>query len=655
MRALLCLTVGAVVAWGGCAGQDATPGVDPTPPDPAPRPDDEDRFAPAYYLFDPPVPVKEEPGEGWCEFQPVSNPGLDPIPQAAIDLLQSGFTIDPDAVTCPDISFETWPPFVRRHTGTYTATRRWGGFNDCVPQIDLEGRYDDVHITHTPLVTANYALLRYGDLLRGLYSDTGWTVDPIIGAECPDPVQNVLDQAEWLDEMAVSRPYQGVETWAWTYDFANLQGELEAPWTSAYAQAIAAGAYMAAYCVSFEERWLRGAEKAMLNLLVPMADGGVGTWESADAIWFEEAGAENAFSARSLNGHLGALAAIWAVGEWTNSEDVQTLVQYGLNAPLREIEKYDARFISLYTQDAIDYPFIAPKHDYNRFHVQQLAWVYELSGDVRAMDMALRFARYDDPHWEVELSPRQWGTEDFWHNWVYHPQWWTPAPGWMVADLSRDQIVDGVTLWSPDPGMIHTEDVLRPAQVDIDVSTDGVFWETFTHEWPDRCNDAYLEIPPTEARYVKVWLHSPNREEQPFVGLQSFGVTRASRHPTGVAQWLSHANWNRPGLAFGDEGFAFSRIGWQIYDLDGAFPTGLEILLEGWRGPDDPLPMLPWPTITTADDLAGPWTEITVEPRMIGPYLAWQILGDPGFRFMKIDIDTNRAPLAPGKLFIRNL
>lgn len=630
--------------------------VDPVESDPTPEDlPDGGRFLPDSYLLNPPRPVTEEPSEGWCEWKPVANPGINPIPQTGIDLLLSGFNIDPAQVTCPDSSFETWPPFFRRHTGTYTATRRWGGFNECVPQIDLEGRYDDIHITHTPLVTANYGVLRYGDLLRGLYSDTGYTIDSIIGDECPDPVQNVLDQAQWLDEMAVSRPYEGVETWAWEYDFANIQGELEAPWTSAYAQAVAAAAYMSAYCVSFDEQWIEGAEKALRNLLVPMSDGGVGTWESPEALWFEEAGAENAFSARSLNGHLGALAAVWAVGEWTHNEDIQTLVQYGLNAPLEELEKYDAGFISLYTQDAIDYPFIAPKHDYNRFHVQQLAWVYELTGDVRAMDMALRFARYDDPHWNVETSVRQFGTDEFWHNWVYHPQWWTPAPGWLEADLTRNQIVEGVTLWSPDPAMIPTGDTVRPAQVDIDLSTNGVFWDTYTHEWPDQCNDAYFEIPPTEARYVKVWLHSPNRQEQPFVGLQAFGVHRASRHPTGVAQWLSHAAWNRPGMAFGEEGFGFSRIGWQIFDLDAAFPTGLEILLEGWRGPTDPLPMLPYPTITMANDLSGPWTELELEPRMIGPYLAWQIIGDPGFRFMKLDINVTRNPLAPGKLWIRNL
>jgi hypothetical protein len=40
---------------------------------------------------------------------------------------------------------------------------------------------------------------------------------------------------------------------------------------------------------------------------------------------------------------------------------------------------------------------------------------------------------------------------------------------------------------------------------------------------------------------------------------------------------------------------------------------------------------------------------------MIGPYLAWQIIGDPGFRFMKLDINVARNPLAPGKLWIRNL
>ncbi len=638
------------VVAGACAAPGEPGPVDPTPADPyAPS------FGSQFWVPGPDQPVEDPPGEGWCEQVPVSNPGLPELPATALALLESGFTIDPATVTCPDPSFERWPPFVRRHTSTYTSTRRWGGFNECVPQIDLEGRYNGVYITHTPLVTASYGVARYGDILRGVHQDAGWTSDPVIAAECPDPVANVLDQAQWLDENAISRPYRGVETWAWGYDFINLQGKLEAPWTSAYAQALVATAYMAAFCVSDDPHWLGGAEKALLNMLVPMPDGGVGTWESEDAVWFEEAATDLADSARSLNGHIGALAAVHTVADWTGNEDIGTLAEYGLAAPLREIEKYDAKFISLYTQWAIDYPFIAPKHDYNRFHVQQLSWIYTVTGDSRAMDMALRFARYDDPGWDVTLSPTVSGTEEFWHNWEYFPQWWTAAPGWMLAELTRNQVVDGITLWSPDPERIETGETIRPGSVDIDLSSDGVFWTTYTREWPDECNDAVLEIPPTDARFVKVWLHSPNREEQPNVGLQAFGVHRAARHPAGVSFWLLHGVLNRPSEAFSDEGFVFGRSGWQIYDLDGAFPTGFELLFEGWRGPDDPIPMLPWPTITTADDLDGPWTELPIEGRMIGPYLAYQLLGDPGFRYMKVDVQTNFAPLAPARILIRNL
>jgi len=634
------------------------PASTPTPVESEPTPETRDealRLDP--YLYLPPRPdPKEKGGEGWCTYGPTSNAGLDPIPAAAEALFDGGLTVDAESVTCPDASFETFPPFVRRHTAGYTAGERWGGYDDCVPLIDLQGFYDGIHITHTPLVTASYALARYGDILRGIHTDAGWTSDPVIAAECPDPVQNVVDQAQWLDDTAISRPYRGTETWAWGYDFANPQGELEPPWTSAYAQGLVAAAYVAAFCASGDEQWLGGAEKAMLNMLVPMSEGGSGTWESEDAVWFEEAATDTATSARSLNGHIGALAAIWAVAEWSGSADIGALVEYALHAPLRELEKYDAGFISLYTQWAVPYPLIALKRDYNRFHVQQLSWIYTLTGDTRAMDMALRFARYDDPYWDIELSETYFGRPDFWDNsTAYFPQWWTRAPGYVQADLQRTQVVDGVFLWSPDPAGIERGDTIRPSAVDIDTSTDGVYWTTRTHEWPDECNDAVLEIPPTPARHVKVWLHSPNRQEQPFVGLQAFGVRRASGHPSGVADWLNHGVSNRASEAFGDEGFTFGRVGRQIFDLDGAFPTGVEILLEGWRGPSDPIPMLPLPTITTADDLDGPWTELALEPRMIGPYLAWQILGDPGFRYMKLDIDTNFNPLAPGKLRIRNL
>ena len=90
-------------------------------------------------------------------------------------------------------------------------------------------------------------------------------------------------------------------------------------------------------------------------------------------------------------------------------------------------------------------------------------------------------------------------------------------------------------------------------------------------------------------------------------------------------------------------------------DLDAAFPNGFELLLEGWRGPADPFPMTPLPTVTVAAELDGPWVPIDVEPRMIGPYLAYQRPGTPDFRYLRLAIDVATNPLAPAKVFVRPL
>jgi hypothetical protein len=190
---------------------------------------------------------------GWCLNPPTADQGLAEVPSTGAALLHSGLIIDPESVVCPDASFETWVPFVGRHTAGYTADSRFGGFDEnCVPLIDLEGRYGGIGITQTPLVVANYGLLRYGDLLRGF-------TPAEIPEPCRDPAASVLAQAEWLRDVADVHTLDGVEHWSFPYDFDNIQGEISAPWTSGYAQGIVAPAFVAAYCA--------GGDRIMLAVL----------------------------------------------------------------------------------------------------------------------------------------------------------------------------------------------------------------------------------------------------------------------------------------------------------------------------------------------------------------------------------------------------
>jgi hypothetical protein len=584
---------------------------------------------------------------GWCLNPPTADQGLAEVPSTGAALLHSGLIIDPESVVCPDASFETWVPFVGRHTAGYTADSRFGGFDEnCVPLIDLEGRYGGIGITQTPLVVANYGLLRYGDLLRGF-------TPAEIPEPCRDPAASVLAQAEWLRDVADVHTLDGVEHWSFPYDFDNIQGEISAPWTSGYAQGIVAPAFVAAYCAGGDEQWLDAATKTLNDLTVPMADGGVATWVADDAVWFEEAAAPGARSTRSLNGQLGAAAGVDAIATWTGSAGIARLRDYAFNAVLGEIENYDVGFISLYTQWAAQHPLIAPALDYNRFQVQQLSWLHEVSGDPRALDMALRFARYDDPYWTWTGNPDHTGTLEFVRNYAYQPPWAAASPAVLDVDLSRVQTVSGLILWSPDPS-------LRPDRVDFQLSEDGETWSTSAHTWEQGCNDGRFDITPTRARYARVTMTAPQvdvspvvsgeaQAEQDGVGLQAIGIVRDRGHPTGVSQWLGHGAFNRPAMALSEEGWGWSRISQVFFDLDGAFDDGLEIVMTGWRGG-------PLPTITRGDDLDGPVpfglsSPLGVEPTLVDGTLTWSVEA-VDFEYLQIRVDTPSNPGPGNRLFI---
>jgi len=542
-------------------------------------------------------------------------------PPRATELL-AGPTIDPASIQCP-MDLQDSVPFVRRHTIGYMAEPEFGGFDEnCVPLRDLQGRYGGVGLTYTPLTVAMYGLARYGDMLFG-------STPAEIPEPCRDPAEAVTAQAEWLRGNALVRSYRGVEHWAFPYDFPNPQGELEAPWTSGYAQGVAAPLFIAAWCVSDDPRWLDAATKSLRNLVVPVDDGGVATWVTEEAAWFEESVTPGAHSSRSLNGQLATVAGVHAVAEWTGAPDVARLRDVGFAAVSREIETFDAGFISLYTKWAVDHPLIAPRLDYNRFHVSLLSWMHSVTGDPRALGMALRFARYDDPLRTLRTADGE--DVDFTRHLVFDPPWSAPTPAVLEVDHALLPRVSGFVLWSERPGE-------RPTDVELQLSMDGASWSSSRLPWDGDCNDFRGAVTPTWAKRARVVLHGP-----PSVGLRGFGLLRDRGHPTGVANWLIHGAYNRPAMAFTDEGWAYNRISSVVFDLDGAFDAGLRIELTGLRGEV-------LPTLARSDDSVD-FEPLGAAPVRTGETVTWE-LPTVDFEYLRFVLDTPSAPAAEHRLFL---
>lgn len=565
-------------------------------------------------------PSVETPPDAWCDVPPTEDDGLQTLPPAARALLDGGLDLDPASVTCPAADFSNWPAFVRRHTVGYTADPRFAGFDDdCVPFIDLEGRYGGVEDTQTPLVVGNYGLLRYGDLLRGIEPQE-------LPEACRGPEAAVIAQATRLRDMAVVRSTDGVEHWSFPYDFPNLQGEIDPPWTSGYAQGIVAPAFVAAFCVDQDPAWLDAASATLRDLVVRMPDGGVATWVGEDAVWFEEAAAVDARSARSLNGHLGAAAGVHAVAQWTGVEGVATLRDYAFNAAVRELPRYDAGFISLYTQWAVDHPLIAPALDYNRFHVQQLSWLHAITGDAAPLRAAFAFARYDDPFLSWSDDSGDPASVAFTDNLVYEGVWLRPSPATLRATSPFPATFRELVLWGP-------EQTARPESIEVVVSG-----ASRSGTWTEGCNDHAmpLDLVGTDVTITFDGLST--------VGLQAVGLPRDTGHPTGVARWEEHGVANRPASAFTDVGWIWGRASAVTFDLHGVFPT-VELTMTGFRG--DALPV-----VSTAAAPEGPFAVLATPPVQAEEgVLVWSFA--PAGDFVRVVVDTPSVPGADPRIFIR--
>ena len=381
-------------------------------------------------------------------------------------------------------------------------------------------------------------------------------------------------QADWLLKNRVERSYNGITFWVWEYNFDNPKFGATAPWTSALAQGRILCVFLKAYRISGDYTYLRAAERTFRSFLAPRQAGGVTTFEDEIA-WYEEVADEQAPSSKILNGHISALAGLWTFWSWTGRQDVKFYLDLGIAAVKRDLPLYDAGVLSYYSQYPDQPRIFAPARGYNTFHVHQLLWLYDITGESIFLEYALQFARYDDPGWTITVAgstdPQGHGPENLYFR--MGTKYWShnQFPTWVQIDLGSPQEVDGITMFGYIPKS-------TPKDYDILASEDGKKWKLLVQRRGNSDQYPVEKFAQIRARFIKIIIFNDNGNNN--VALTGVGVYRVRGHPIAISDWKSFASGNRPAWIF-TTGWSLPKEGWLIADLVDSQPKDLLITYTG--------------------------------------------------------------------------
>jgi hypothetical protein len=181
----------------------------------------------------------------------------------------------------------------------------------------------------------------------------------------------LLKVADYFVESAEIRHYNGTNFCVWTYSFDYPVQNLEAPWISGLAQGHVVEVLLAANELTRDDEYLELAKKAADAMTVPIQGGGVAV-QIKDSLWFEEYAKAGVDPPLVLNGHNTAVEALYYLS--FVESDYEFLFEKGVDAVEQLLPRFDRGIWSMY-----DLAGIPAKPEYQRIHVSQLRWLYEVT------------------------------------------------------------------------------------------------------------------------------------------------------------------------------------------------------------------------------------------------------------------------------------
>ncbi len=240
-----------------------------------------------------------------------------------------------------------------------------------IPLLDYHGH---IGPQYNPIAIAQYGLGNYNLFRR--------TNDPVRR-------QNFFRVADWLCSHLEQNPH-GLSVWNHNFNW-EYRDTLNAPWYSGLAQGQGISVLVRAHKDSGDSRYLDAAQCALATFYKPVSEGGVAFTDDRGDLWFEEYIVSP--PTHILNGFIWASWGVYDYFLATKDAAARELFSRAVQTILRNLERYDLGFWSLYEQSGTRLPMVASNF-YHRLHIVQLRVMHRLTGEAEFARVADRWESY---------------------------------------------------------------------------------------------------------------------------------------------------------------------------------------------------------------------------------------------------------------------
>jgi heparosan-N-sulfate-glucuronate 5-epimerase len=195
--------------------------------------------------------------------------------------------------------------------------------------------------------------------------------------------------ANWLvDHLEQNK--EGLAVWNHHFDW-EYRDRLQSPWYSALAQGQGISLLVRTYEESGASRFLEAAQRAFAVFFNPVTAGGVAFTDERGDLWFEEYIVSP--PTHILNGFIWAAWGVYDYFLATREKAAQELFVQAVQTLLRNLDRYDLGFWSLYEQSGTRLPMVASPF-YHQLHIIQLRIMHRLTGEQKFAQVADRWETY---------------------------------------------------------------------------------------------------------------------------------------------------------------------------------------------------------------------------------------------------------------------
>jgi len=240
-----------------------------------------------------------------------------------------------------------------------------------IPMLDYHGV---IGLQYNPIAIAQWGLANYNR-----FCETGdearW--------------QKTLKSADWLTANLEQNAHG---LWVWNHHFDwEYRDTLKAPWYSGLAQGQGVSLLLRAHAHAGDEKYQGAADKAVVALTRPIAEGGVLFEDEEKNLWIEEYLVDP--PTHILNGFMWALWGVFDFCLARRDASVREIFDRGVETLIHNLTRFDTGYWSLYEQSGTRSKMLASPF-YHQLHSVQLRVMSKLTGDARFAAVAERWEGY---------------------------------------------------------------------------------------------------------------------------------------------------------------------------------------------------------------------------------------------------------------------